>query len=372
MNEFLEEILSQPQALLDTFIHACEKEQSQFQELKDIYKEKNISKIIFTGMGSSYFSSYLSYYLLNQNGIYSEMREAGEFLLYSFPIIEDNYFKNTAIVLISQSGETGEIVRLLEKINSMKNPPLTIGITNSPESTLALKTNLTFLIKAGKERSITSKSYTCTLLMLHIFAQNLLINFFFIEKNLSEIKYLIKEVKLFLEDFEKIELFINKFLDFFENIEYGIEFLARGPSLATAYQAALNFKEIVKKFSEANSCSTFNHGGIECLNKNSNVVIFSSERNNFKLNIRLIKKMMTCECNKILHVTNQEYTRDDGNLISSSNISKILSFKHNITNPFLAPIMEIIILQLFFYKMAEKRNIIPGKFYFSQKITRDI
>ena len=53
-------------------------------------------------------------------------------------------------------------------------------------------------------------------------------------------------------------------------------------------------------------------------------------------------------------------------------ISKIISFKHDIFNPFLSPIFEIIILQIFFYKMAEKRGLIPGKFKFKQKITRDL
>jgi len=368
MDEFLDEILSQPQALLDTYHYLKDSCQSQFQELKKKIKEEKISKFIFTGMGSSYFSSYIPYYLLNQSGFYSEMREAGEFLLYSFPKIETNFFDKTAIVLISQSGESGEVIHLLEKINSIENPPLTIGITNNPKSTLSTNTNMTFLIKAGVEKSVTSKSYTCTLLLLYVLVKDLIDDFLSKNENSLEIENLIKEINDFLKDREKIEIFYNNLLSFYGSEIDCLEILARGPSLSTAYQAALNFKEIVKKLSEANPCSTFRHGGIECLNKNSKLVIISSEQNNFKLNIHLIKRMIKdWNCGKILHITNL-YSDD----ITLNNSPKIISFMHHIKNPFLSPIMEIIILQLFFYKIAEKNDLTPGKFYYSEKITRDI
>ena len=149
-----------------------------------------------------------------------------------------------------------------------------------------------------------------------------------------------------------------------------IEILARGPSLSTAYQAALNYKEIVKKPSEASSLSTFRHGGIECLTKDSRLIIISSDEMNFKLNVGFMKKVLAdWEVGKILHITNQEFNQEHEIL----NINpKILTFKHNINNPYLSPIMEIIILQLFFYKIAEKQGITPGEFRFSQKITREI
>jgi glucosamine--fructose-6-phosphate aminotransferase (isomerizing) len=300
------------------------------------------------------------------------MREAGEFLLNSFPQKENDYFKETAIILISQSGESGEIVQLLKKLKSTRNPPFTIGITNSPESTLALETDQTFLTKAGEEKSVTSKTYTSTLLLLYILATNILGDFFSNPNNLTEIEGVIEELKKILNNFEKNNNFIDKMLKFFGEVENCLIILARGPSLSTAYQAALNFKEIVKIASEASPCSTFNHGGIECLNKNSKLIVISSDENNFNLNLHFIKKILNnWDCGKILHITNRElYGTSDYSSLSES--PKFISFKHEIKNPFLCPIMEIVILQLIFYKMAEKRNIIPGKFNYTQKITREM
>ena len=372
MNEFLQEILFQPQALLATFLNIRDHYQSEFERLKDLFKERNISRIIFSGMGSSYFSSYVPYYLLNQNGLITEMREAGEFLLNSFPQKENNYFKETAVILISQSGESGEIVQLLKKIKSLKIPPFTIGITNSPESTLALETNQTFVTKAGVEKSVTSKTYTSTLLLLYILAKNILGEFFSHSNNFSEVEVLIEAVKNILNNFEKSDNFIDKMLKSFGEVKNCLIILARGPSLSTAYQAALNFKEIVKISSEASPCSTFNHGGIESLNKNSKLIVISSNENNFYFNLNFIKKMLNnWDCGKILHITNRElYGTSDYSLLSEN--PKFISFKHEIKNPFLSPIIEIVILQLFFYKIAEKRKIIPGKFNYTQKITREI
>ncbi|MHA1458811.1 MAG: hypothetical protein ACTSQR_04010, partial [Promethearchaeota archaeon] len=79
-NNFLKEIKSQPQALENTLQYIVGKGSPQFLKLKKIKKKGGITKLIFTGMGSNYISSYLPYYILNQYGIAVEMREAGEFL----------------------------------------------------------------------------------------------------------------------------------------------------------------------------------------------------------------------------------------------------------------------------------------------------
>ena len=108
-NVFLSEIFSQPEALKNTFEHILSESKPQFLQVKDFIKRGGISKLIFTGMGSSYIASYLPYYLLNQYGITIEIREAGEFLFNTFPKTRQDSFKDTGIVIISQSGESGEI-----------------------------------------------------------------------------------------------------------------------------------------------------------------------------------------------------------------------------------------------------------------------
>ena len=373
MNDYLlKEIKSQPQALRDTFDYVLGEGKPQFLKLRDFIKKGGITKLVFTGMGSSFISSYLPYYILNQYGIAVEMREAGEFLFNTFPTTKKNCFKDTGIIIISQSGESGEIRELLREINAIpiENKPLTVGMTNNPDSYLAYMTELQIYMNFDEEVSVTSKSYVCTLLLLYTMAKTIIGEFFTSEDQNKRVEELLVEIERILKDQKQINKLWKDILSpFGHEIEF-LELLSRGSSLTTAHQAALNFKEIVNSYSEANSISTFRHGGIECLNEHSKLVIISSDEINFELNGSFIKKVLTdWKVGKILHITNRDF---DPNAKILNTSPKLISFKHDIQNPFLAPIMEIIILQLFFYKLAEKNNIIPGEFHFTQKITRDI
>jgi len=149
-----------------------------------------------------------------------------------------------------------------------------------------------------------------------------------------------------------------------------IEILSRGSSMVTAHQAALNCKEIAKVYSEASSISTFRHGGIECLNDNTTIILITSDNKNLQLNVKFLDNLINkWKSKKVLHITNQNF---DNNLEKIHKNSKMIIYRHNIVDNYLAPIMEIIILQLLFYKMAEKRGIEPGIFYFTKKITDEI
>ncbi|MGV9171613.1 MAG: SIS domain-containing protein [Promethearchaeia archaeon] len=149
-------------------------------------------------------------------------------------------------------------------------------------------------------------------------------------------------------------------------------FLARGPSLTTAYQSALYAKEMAKISSEATPVSTFNHEGVECLNQDSNLVFFSSDEYSFKLNNHFIQRiLMKMDSNKILYITNQKSTKLTDKLKAQFS-KKFQTFTHKIHNPFLASIMEIFSIQILLYKIAENRGIKPGKFYYSKKITRNL
>jgi glucosamine 6-phosphate synthetase-like amidotransferase/phosphosugar isomerase protein len=370
MNEFLEELKSQAQALRDTYSFIMNESKPQFLKVKDFINKGGITKLIFTGMGSSFISSFLPYYILNQNGIATEIREAGEFLFNTFPQKRQESFKDIGIVIISQSGESGEIRELLKNINSIDAKPLTIGITNNPDSYLAYMTELQIFINIINETSITSKTYVCTLLILYVMAKTIIGEFFTNEEENEIVENLLKEVQIIFENKKNYTKIWNELTEFFGTDLDFLEILARGSSMTTAHQAALNFKEITKAYSEANSISTFRHGGIECLKDDTKIVILTSDKDNLRFNAKFIDNLINkWTCGKILHITNQEFN-DEVKKIHDN--SKIMVYKHSIKEPYLAPIMEIIILQLLFYKIAKEKGIEPGVFKYSQKITNGI
>lgn len=372
MNEFLEEIQAQPQALKNTYDSLVSNQKDQIVKLRDTWRVKNINRVIFTGMGSSNFCGYIPFYYLNQLGIKAEMIEAGEFLIHILSEKNEKIFNSTALVLISQSGESGEIVKILKNQKDMQQVPLIIGITNTPDSYLAKQANLVFFTDAGDEKSVTSKTYTSCILLLYYLSIIIANDFEINSDKLNSLPKYIDYISEFFSHYKEIDLIIKSFLNFLGPETKFLEFLARGASLSTAYQSALNYKEIVKQPSEANPCSTFSHGCIEYLDEKSKIILFSSDNESFKLNNNLTTKMIRdWNCGRIIHICNETRIKTSPNPILSEN-GHLLTYVHDIENTFLAPIIEIILMQFLFYEIAININLEPGKFRHSQKITRSL
>ena len=137
---------------------------------------------------------------------------------------------------------------------------------------------------------------------------------------------LIKEVKTLPLDEKMINKLWNDVLKSFGTDFDFLEILSRGSSMTTAHQASLNFKEIAKSYSEANSISTFRHGGIECLNKNTKFLIFTSDTKNLDLNRKFLKNLIEeWECDKILHIKNQGFDKEMETLHKNP---KFITYKH--------------------------------------------
>src|SRR5260370_31392577 len=84
------------------------------------------------------------------------------FTLYNAPL----NLRDSLVVAISQSGESTDTNLVLER--AREQGALTVGITNEASSTLAKLAEYTFLVRAGREKSVpATKTYTPQLLMLY-------------------------------------------------------------------------------------------------------------------------------------------------------------------------------------------------------------
>ncbi len=367
MSKFFEEIKDQPRALSRTLKKIKQDYIPQLKELQNVINNRKINHLIFSGMGSSYFATFLPYYLLNQHGIHAEIRETGEFTSHGFPKTSNSFLEDSILFLVSQSGESGEIIELLEKVKLLERKPIIMAITNNPKSTLAKNSNASFIFNAGEELSVTSKSYTCTLLMLYLISKSIIGLEPFNEKDMNDITFLLEVINKFFPVNDAMEKKFDEILSLFGLNIPCLEILAQGPSLATAHQGALIYKEIVKSPSEANSISMYHHGGIESLNQRSKIILISSGKKCNIISERFIKNLNEkWEYGALLYISNENLK--DKSILTHPH-SKIQIFSHDISNVFLSPIIEIAILQVLFYKMAVKKGLEPGKFRFSQKIT---
>ncbi len=358
---FLTEILEQTKALRDTYAFLEQDGLPTLQKINENIQKKKIRHLIFTGMGSSYFCAYLAKYFLNSHSISCEIQDTGEYLHYLVP---DQVPTNVMIVLVSQSGESGEIVQLLRMLNDRgwKKDQL-IGITNTPDSSLDQATQFTLFTRAGAETSVTSKSYTTALLTMACFSLYLTAESPFDGHWREKILDCITETENALVQGEETA---QKILEFLGSIDR-IELIGRGFSLATVHQSALNFKEVAKIYAEGLSGGMFRHGCIEMIDSNFRAIYLESDSTVVKINQNHVQNIAeNWGKGQVIVITNKY--EQWAELAENPNI---LVIKNPVKTPLLAPIYEIILLQFVFCLLAEKRGYVPGEFLYSSKITKD-
>ncbi|MFE4952171.1 SIS domain-containing protein [Leifsonia sp. NPDC056665] len=116
-------------------------------------------RIVFTGMGSSHFASIPTWRSAVRAGLDAWRIDAGE-LLDSPELLTPD----TLLVATSQSGASGEVVELLDRLEAGRlRAGLLAGIAADPASPLALQSDVYLPLLSGDEATVSTKSYLNTL-----------------------------------------------------------------------------------------------------------------------------------------------------------------------------------------------------------------
>ena len=103
MNKFLEEIQEQPEALKQTFCYyRSEEGKKSLKTVCALWKSGEYDRIVFTGMGSSYFISQAAATMISSASIPASAINAGELLHFQSPSLTER----TLLIAVSQSGES--------------------------------------------------------------------------------------------------------------------------------------------------------------------------------------------------------------------------------------------------------------------------
>ena len=157
--QYLRDILDQPRALTATL--GQREIPKELSVLARALREGKIKRIVLTGMGASFHALHPLFLRLNESGYTAVAIETSE-LVNSVP----RWFQaETLIIAVSQSGESAEVIRLLEED---RGRAAIVGVTNSAGSPLAIGANVSILIAAGKEYSVSCKTYVTALMALHL------------------------------------------------------------------------------------------------------------------------------------------------------------------------------------------------------------
>src|SRR5690242_12959849 len=94
-------------------------------------------QLIFTGMGGSYDTCYGPVTGVASAGISGPVVDSGGLLYFRRATVGGA----TLAVVVSQSGESAEVVRLIEELRRGPECPFIVSVTNGPDNTLARMAN---------------------------------------------------------------------------------------------------------------------------------------------------------------------------------------------------------------------------------------
>jgi glucosamine--fructose-6-phosphate aminotransferase (isomerizing) len=335
---YLRDILDQPRALEDTL--AALKTNDPLQQIASQLQQGKLKTVILTGMGASYHALHPLYLELLSNGFTSLMVETSELIHYQNCLLRPT----ALVVVVSQSGRSAETVRLLE-VNEGKSP--IIAITNTADSPLALQANAAILTRAGKESSVSCKTYVTALLALQWFGHVLCGSD--LGPRPRDLSAAASAARNYLAHWKDHVLSLSESM---ENIA-SLFLVGRGPSLAAVGTGALIIKESTHFHAEGMSSAAFRHGPFEMLSARTFVVVFAGGSKTRSLNQGLLEDIR----NKHGRV---EFVAEDIDPGPTALAAVSAATR---------PILEILPVQMITLALAAQVGRGPGRFEFASKVT---
>jgi glucosamine--fructose-6-phosphate aminotransferase (isomerizing) len=291
-------------------------------------------------MGSSFHALHPLNLQLIRHGFTAIMVETSELIHYKSRLLDPK----TLIIAVSQSGQSAEMVRLIE-VNGKRSA--VIAVTNTPQSPLAEHSTATIFTHAGSEFSVSCKTYVTALMALKFLGDVLCGHD--PEQSRRELKNVAPAAAEYLARWrDHVGTLANRL----HRISH-LFFVGRGASLAAVGTGALIVKESDHFHAEGMSSAAFRHGPFEMLSEETFVVVFAGDNKTRDLNQRLL--------------TDIQQSRGRAESIGES--SSLEPFCLPDPGDSVRPILEILPAQMITIALAALAGREAGKFERAAKIT---
>jgi glucosamine--fructose-6-phosphate aminotransferase (isomerizing) len=250
LTHFLSDILRQPNELQRTLDYFSQAGRPSFEAASAAIQRAR--HIYLTGIGSSWHAALNAGALFYAGAHPVYMQDAAELLQFAaFP-------PESAIIAISRSGQSVEIVQLLDKARA--SGVTVVGITNSPDGPLAKQAQVSLTIPIALDHAISVNTYSTLAAAAGILASKVAGAF---DAGLaSTLSSSIAEVGRAIPGWQ--EQIANSNWLRPGSVTY---FLARGSSLGSGQEARLLWEEGVKSPATAMGTASFRHGPQEIVVK---------------------------------------------------------------------------------------------------------
>jgi glucosamine--fructose-6-phosphate aminotransferase (isomerizing) len=336
---FLQEILEQPEALRST----CNAwlDGTLARRLGELLAGKRPSLVLMTGMGSSLDACYPASAFLSSRGLRSAVIETSELIYCHAGLLG----AGSLLVVVTQSGESAEPVRLVETLGGIR----IVSVTNGLDNSVARRSTLALDLAAGVEKTVSTKTYVSTLVALVALARAL--------AGEPEAAFA-SEVDGAIGELERLlaarDARVAPLVDAVQACR-DLQFVARGPSLATAHEAALILKEAARRPAEAVSGGHFRHGPLELVSERGAYVLFAGAPATRPLMLRLARDIARWGGRVV-------WVGPEGDEPARVALEE--------RDPYLLPVLEIVPIQLLAWSLARSEGRTIDGFEKLTKVTR--
>ncbi|MFH0891384.1 MAG: SIS domain-containing protein [Candidatus Falkowbacteria bacterium] len=345
-SKMIEEIREQPEIIKDIINKRVDFKTGRavFEEFGDdkIRILKNIQRIIFLGCGTSYHAAIYGNYAFEElTGMNCEYETADEFAKRE-AVIESK----TAVILLSQSGETGDVLRAARL--AKEKDAFLIGITNEFNSSLAKYADVSVYTEAGQESAVAAtKTFTSQIMLLGLLA----VYFDSLnrkppvlsESAITELRSFSDKMGAVLKLGSEIKEIAGKYAQ-----EKGYAVLGEKYNYPIALEAALKLKETAYLHAEGLATGEFRHGPLAIIEKGFPVIFLAPKDPVYEDNARIIKEVKKAGA-RILAVTTAGNSRLKDLADDIIYIPPALEI--------FVPVLSIIPLQLLAYEIAVSKGL---------------
>ena len=307
---------------------------------------KSKKRIVLSGMGASLFACIPFHYQLAGRGLQVSTVETSELLYFLGSTLD----QETAVVLVSRSGESVEVLKLLETLRS--RGVSVIGVLNVPGSALALASDSSIVLGSPADQLVAVQTYTGTLAVFAILAAALFGEW---DQAMTELEQAADVLSRWIPQC----ISASQEWEFFLSSARPLYLLGRGPSLGAVLEGSLLMHETAKLPAVGLSAAQFRHGPVEVTDVNFRGIIIGTRGVTSKLDAALGEDLgkMGGEVRWI------------GPLENENSVSPLVPWPDGLPERFTS-IAEVIPLQMAAYRAAEWRGVTPGDFRWAPLVTR--
>ncbi len=354
MSTLIEEIVQQPVALAGVRKYYASPGAIPTNALRSL-APKWPPLVVFTGMGSSLCAALPAQAYLTSQGIRALTWETAELVHHHLKFIGPD----TLVIVISQSGETAEAVRLIKELPRKLK---VLAVVNVEASTLARRAGLALPMMAGRQSGVTTKTYMCSVAVLMYLA------FAIARQDARMVTHCLREVIEAQENIlQRQDELIPPTLEYFNHPTFTV-FMSRGADLATAYQGALTLTELARTPVEAVSAAQFRHGPIEIVNTGHRYILIARKdllqpRGRVETTAKLTEGLAETICDhggRVMLFTDLQ-VKEAVNM----RIIRVETMRLG-----LGTLVDSLHIQLMAHELAVRSQREPGKFWIAEEVTR--